>query len=357
VASRLIKAHLFEAAYKATADGIKAKDFARSDPWIALIPRLATLCEVTFEMTHAASLDELRKMTTERAVKAGSYGAFLLTASGLTAGATNLPDAAQTARVAALELLCHTYFHTTKGQEAVWIVSIPTNYTTWPHLQLTGATVANILTSLNAGGTERFSATDRKHIATAAQTGLAWTLKALIVLDDLQTGSKAITLLRYWFGNGTTKDDELTSFAEKMRAALRKIAGKLGGGTAVVTDFVPIRTSPDAKDVGARRANAFVTGAAEKQDVIYIEEGFFSQNAGNVFQNDAHHWARIMVHEMTHREAATVDKRYGWAGIAPSTGKISPADAMVNADNWAIFVADAAGAMTATDIARATNGV
>jgi len=28
-----------------------------------------------------------------------------------------------------------------------------------------------------------------------------------------------------------------------------------------------------------------------------------------------------------------------------------------NADNWAIFVADAAGAMTATDIARATNGV
>ena len=64
-----------------------------------------------------------------------------------------------------------------------------------------------------------------------------------------------------------------------------------------------------------------------------------------------------MVHEMTHRECATVDKRYGWAGIAPATGKISPADAMVNADNWAIFVANAAGAMTATDIARASNGV
>jgi len=356
MASQLLKSHLFEAAYKATADGIKAKDYARSDPWIALVPRLGTLCGVSFEMTHASSLEELRKAVAERALKAGSYGAFLLTASGLAADTTTLPNAAQTARVAALELLFHTYFHTTKGQEAVWIVSIPSNYTTWPHLQMAGATVANILSSLNAGGTERFSDTDRKHIATAAQTGLAWTLKALIVLDDLQTGSKAMTLLKYWFGNDTTTDTELTSFAEKMRAALRKIANKLNGGTAVVTDFVPIRTSSDPKDLGARSSNAFVVGA-EAQDVIYIEEGFFSKNSGNVFQNDGRHWARIMVHEMTHREAATVDKRYGWAGIAPSTGKISPADAMVNADNWAIFVADAAGVMTATDIARATNGV
>lgn len=91
--------------------------------------------------------------------------------------------------------------------------------------------------------------------------------------------------------------------------------------------------------------------------MIYIEEGFFSRMLATSFQNDARHWARIMVHEMTHREATTVDKRYGWAEIAPSTGKIPPADAMGNADNWAIFVADAAGAMTATDIARATNGV
>lgn len=356
MASQLLKSNLFEAAYKATAEGIKAKDFARSDPWVALIPRLATLCGASFEMTHAACLEELRKVSNERSLKAGSYGAFLLSASGLAADATTLPSSSQAARVAALELLYHTYFHTTKGQEAVWIVSVPTNYTTWPHLQMAGATVASILASLNAGGNERFSVTDRKHIATAAQTGLAWTLKALVVLDDLQAGSRAMTLLKYWFGNNSTTEIELTTLAEKLRAGLRKIANKLNGGTAVVTDFVPIRTSTDPKDSGARGSNAFVV-ASETQDVIYIEEGFFSQNAGNVFQNDGRHWARIMVHEMTHREAATVDKRYGWAGIAPSSGKISPADAMVNADNWAIFVADAAGAMTATDIARATNGV
>jgi hypothetical protein len=266
------------------------------------------------------------------------------------------PTADQIARIAALELLCHTYFHSTKGQEAIWIVSIPTNYTTWPHLQLAGATVANILGSVDAGGLEKFSETNRKNIATAAQTGLAWTLKALVVLDDLKPGSAAMTQLRYWFGNSTTTDAELTTFAATLRSGLRKMAAKLNGGTAIVTDFVPIRTSSDVNDGKARASNAFVVGS-EAQDVIYIEQGFFSQNAGNVFQNDARHWARIMVHEMSHREGKTVDKRYGWAGIAPATGKISPADAMVNADNWAIFVADAAGAMDATDIARATNGV
>lgn len=176
------------------------------------------------------------------------------------------------------------------------------------------------------------------------------------MLDDLKPGSSAIKLLKYWFGNATTTDAELKTFTETLRAGLRKIAAKLNGGSAIVTDFVPIRTSPDLNDINARSANAFVIGS-EKQDVIYIEQGFFSKNASNVFQSDARHWARIMVHEMTHREAATVDKRYGWAGIAPSTGKISPADAMVNADNWAIFVANAAGAMTAADISRAANGV
>lgn len=354
MASQLLKPHLFEAVYKATADGVKAKGFTRSDPWTMLMPRLATLCGDTFEMTHAEALEALRKHAGERAIKAGSRGKFLLTA-GPAEGEHNLPNAEQTARIAALELLCHTYFHATKGQEAVWIVSIPSSYTTWPHLQLAGKTVANILASLDAGGTEKFSVTNRKHIASAAQTGLAWTLKALVVLDDLKAGSRAMTLLRYWFGNAGTTDAELASFAETLRAGLRKIAAKLNGGTAVVTDFVPIRSSPDAKDAKARGANAFVVGS-EKQDVIYIEQGFFSKGARNVFQDEASHWARIMVHEMSHREGATVDKRYGWAGVAPSTGKITPADAMVNADNWAIFVADAAGAMTATDIARATNG-
>jgi len=267
-----------------------------------------------------------------------------------------VPTEEQAKRIAALELLSHTYFHSTKGQEAVWIVSVPKHYTAWPPVAISNKPIGTVLTTLNIGGDEKFSFEDRRHIATAAQTGLAWTHKALIALDNVKSGSVTMEKLKRWFGNGSTTEVELTNFADTLRPALHKIAGKLNGGTAIVTDLVAIRTSADVKDVKARRSNAFVT-KADKQDVIYIEEGFFTLGARNVFQSPADHWARIMVHEMTHREGGTVDKKYGWAGIGPSAGKMSPADAMVNADSWAIFVADAAEAMSKTDIERATNGV
>jgi len=356
MASQLTKTNLFEAVYQATSEGVKSKEYAKSDPWIALIPKLGTLCDTTFEATHASSLEDLRNATKTHSGKTGSYGAFLLSSNGLSATSAVAPTKEQTLRIAALEILSHTYFHSTKGKEAVWIVSIPKHYTAWPHVELASKPVGTILAILNTGGDEKFSFDDRRHIATAAQTGLAWTQKALIALDNVKSGSSTMEKLKRWFGNARTTEAELTTFANTLRPALRKIAGKLNGGTAIVTDLVAIRASADVKDVKARRSNAFVV-KSEKQDVIYIEEGFFSAGARNVFQNSASHWARIMVHEMTHREGGTVDKRYGWAGIGPSTGKISPADAMVNADSWAIFVADAAEAMSKTDIERATNGV
>ena len=75
----------------------------------------------------------------------------------------------------------------------------------------------------------------------------------------------------------------------------------------IVTDFVPIRHSTDAGDKKIAGANAFVW--ADKHDVIYIEKPFITHSAISVFQKDERHWARTMVHEMTHREANTKDKR------------------------------------------------
>lgn len=354
MASELLGSNLFTAVYKATSDSIKAKDHAKGDPWNLVMPRLATLCGETLEPAHAAILDDFRKVTADKMPKAASRGAFFASAAAIADGAT--PTATQIGLVAGLEVLVNTHHHTTKGASSCWIVSIPVSYNAWPHKALAGLTNAGLLGALNAAMQDKFSVRNRQDIAQAAQTGLAWTLKALVELDNLKPGSTGMTALQLWFGNATTTEAELTSFAGTLKAGLRKIAAKLNGGTVIVTDFVPIRGSSDAKDIAARNSNAFVV-ASEKQDVIYIEAGFFTASAGNVFQNDARHWARIMVHEMSHRECATADKRYGWAGIAPTSGRISPADAMVNADNWAIFVAYAAGAMTPTDVIRASNGV
>ena len=354
--SKLTKGNTFSSVFKATADALKDQGGARAEPWLLLLNRLSTLCGTTFEQAHASVLEDLRSAIAKKQAAAGGRAALILSANAAQpVGAAPL-SANQSGRAAAIELLSHTYFHATKGQEAVWIVSMPTSFTEWPATALAGASVAGAKAIIDAVAAERFSIDDRKHIQAAAQTGLAWTLKALTALDDLKDGGTTLAKLRTWFGNASTTDEDLRNFAATLKSGLKKIAGKLNGGTAIVTDWVPLRGATTAKDLETRQSNAFVVGAADALDVIYIEDGFFGPNSRNVFQSNAKHWARIMVHEMTHREVATVDKRYGWAGVGCAAGKITPADARVNADNWAIFVADAAGVMDAGEITRATNG-
>lgn len=134
MASELLGSNLFASVYKATSDSIKAKDFARADPWSVLIPRLATLCGENLEPAHASVLDDFRTVAAEKTPKAGSHGKFMASAAGMADGTA--PTAAQLGLIAGLKVLFHTYHHSTKGQGAVWIVSIPVSYTTWPHKQL-----------------------------------------------------------------------------------------------------------------------------------------------------------------------------------------------------------------------------
>jgi hypothetical protein len=57
------------------------------------------------------------------------------------------------------------------------------------------------------------------------------------------------------------------------------------------------------------------------------------------------------VHELSHLVCGTHDvndgqSRYAWSGIGPHAGYPS-AETIRNADNWAFFAADCAGALTA----------
>jgi hypothetical protein len=55
-------------------------------------------------------------------------------------------------------------------------------------------------------------------------------------------------------------------------------------------------------------------------------------------------WARIVVHELTHREVKTKDHAYEHQGINPR--KLGADKALENAGSWAWFCADCAGALT-----------
>jgi len=350
--SNLTVANLFDTAMDATVQGLREAGFSNSEPWQTLIPRLKKMVGKTFEPAEYTVLEELRKAITQAEHKGTKEGMFLAAGGGsvkLTNDAT-IADRRNVLRCAALKLLRHTHYHARRGNHKMWIVSLPESYSQWPDRYLVGTTKQ--LVARLGEGKEHFSADQRKHMSDATQRGLKWVHKAEIVLDNLRDQSTGLALLKRWFADEDTSDEQARNFGAILRAGLKKIAPKLSAGTLIVTDFVPIRNSPD--DEGFVNANAFVW--ADTRDVIYVEKGFFTKDAAAVFQKDERHWARIMVHEMTHREAKTVDKRYGWKGVKPAKGSFPSADAMVNADSWALFVADAAGAMRKTDLARALNG-
>ncbi|HEY9023137.1 MAG TPA: M35 family metallo-endopeptidase, partial [Burkholderiaceae bacterium] len=105
------------------------------------------------------------------------------------------------------------------------------------------------------------------------------------------------------------------------------------------------------------RTEAFAFRArSEGMDVVYVEGAFFDDLAGNVLRGQAN-WTRILVHELSHLVCGTHDvndgqSRYAWSGIGPHAGYPS-AETIRNADNWAFFAADCAGALTAGQRATA----
>lgn len=354
---QLTVGNLFTKTYEATSAAIKLGGFATDEPWGKLVPKLREVAgESGFDPIAHQALNRLREALDAAAKKSIDEATFLSRGAALdTSGSANaMASAEEVSRSAALKLLRHTYHHARRHNHRLWIVSLPESYTQWPHKYLVGSRL-QLVTRL-AAGNERFSAGERIHISDATQRGLRWVHKAQLALDDLTDGARGLRLLKRWFADEDTTVEQLRNFADTaLKPGLKKIAPKMSGGSLVVTDFVPIRASEDAGDKKTAASNAFVT-TADSMDVIYIEKPFFTHSASSVFQKDERHWARIMVHEMTHREAATKDHRYGWKGIKPAKGVFSSADAMENADSWALFVANAAGAMSKTDISRSQKG-
>jgi hypothetical protein len=71
---------------------------------------------------------------------------------------------------------------------------------------------------------------------------------------------------------------------------------------------------------------------------------------------DLTNWTRIVVHELSHREAKTDDHcyRHNPADLKPDSGdaNFSAEKALDNADSWALFCMDCAGEMTGGDYVK-----
>lgn len=361
--------------FKATYDYVRAwiNDSSAFDAhWQTLVGKLYKLMtEEGFDSGHKAALSDLRKAVKKipsKGVggKTVTVDQGILTAVGAwTASATGSIDSSKLMRAAALKFLMHIYLLNQSGNRKVWILSLPDDFHHWPQYDFTnrGTTQAAARTLLKSDN-EHFSSDDKKHLAAATRHALAWCQKTIAVLALAgKSGKKskkadaADVLVERWFGGGTVTATDMATYVANLHLGFKKIIAMLNKGHFVLTDWAPFRSSTAADEIQLRNAEAFTfRNRYEGMDVVYIESNYFTKNPGNVL-NGLNNWIRILVHELTHLVCGTEDivngqARYAWYGIGPHAG-YPGSQAVRNADNWAFFAADCAGALSAPERAKA----
>lgn len=332
----------FSDAYDDVLDGVSASGFSIDSPWADYLVRARKLCRIDgFDIGQASLLEDLRKTLSKAVAKGTGEAASLLAFAGekLAAGSPrSTVDVDLAERVGALKVLRHTYLLKRSGAHRVWCVSIPPAYTQWPTQALQGGLPAVVAKLSDT--TDRFGDEDRKHLSDASLAALRWVHKAMIVSGDM-TSKKNFERVARWFADGTCSDQDVVDTGALLNAGLKKIATKLMSGRLIYTDHVVERGTGAFDGV-----EAFVWN--DKLDVVYIENEFFGRrNTLTGLTN----WARIVIHELTHRELNTDDHAYEHEGMAPK--KIGMARARTNADSWAWFCLDCAGGLTHAQIATA----
>ena len=334
----------------------KTDDFARD--WRPLVRQLQKLMgDDGFDAGVEVALTDLRARIvkgTSQTVTTEDKGLLTAADGWADSDAGTMPLEVRK-RAAALKFLRHVYLLNKAGNRKVWIHSLPTDFTDWPnaYLQNNASTTAKVK-ELMRSKTEQFSEQQKRYLANSTQQAMAWCQKTQIVLANAATpgagGDGARSLVRRWFAEPGLADATLNGYVSRLSAGFKKIVAMLNKGCFIVTDWVPFRGAADADELDYLASEAFTFAAnGEGLDVVYIESDFFVDNAGNVLPGQVN-WTRIVVHELTHLVCGTEDvdngnARYAWYGIGPHAG-YPGSDCIRNADNWAFFAADCAGALS-----------
>lgn len=351
----------FKSQYDAAMAAIAPTDDFDRD-WRPLVRQLQKLMtDEGFEAGQEGALTDLRS----RIVKGPSQTTttedrgLLTAAAGWTEGTAGTTPADVKRRAAALKFLRHVYLLNKAGSRKVWIHSLPMAFTDWPSAFLDGnaATTARVKELLRSNN-EQFTEQHKRYLANSTQQALSWTQKTLITLGAAGASGTsanagrdtARAMVRRWFAEPGLSDATLNTYIAKLSSDFKKVVAMLNKGCFIVTDWVPFRGTTDADELDFLASEAFTfASSGEGLDVVYIESNFFVDNAGNVLPGQAN-WTRIMLHELTHIACGTEDvdngnPRYAWYGIGPHAG-YPGSDCIRNADNYAFFAADCAGALS-----------
>lgn len=280
-----------------------------------------------------------------------------LASAGADPASNTAPGADALRKAAAIKFLRHLYLTQQRGAQKVWVFDSPKAYRHYPSAEL-DAVKSDMLGIKGClrDKTEQFGSQRRTALGTASTTGLAWCMKTNMVLATAKSDatSAAMKTVKRWFADGNTTDAELDVLIGKLSAGFKKVTATINSNQLIFTDMASVRGATGGKEKDLLDAYAFVAaGRFEKIPVIYIENAYFSKNTTPI--PDHVLWAITVVHEITHLDVSTQDHVYDYDGLKPGT-KITCAEAAANADSWAYFCADCAGALTDSHVNSAMTG-
>lgn len=334
--------------------------------WKAIATALPQLVrDDGFNPQHGAIPDQIRAKLagvtpTSRAIRAATKAEVT---------ATNKPDDDARRRALLVKTLSHLYFYENGGDRKMWLLSLPSTYVAHPIQYVKNAD--SDVDSLLDDNDELFQDDHKRCIDGAVSMALRWVERAMIVAGD-PTRPEHAALLKRWFIPATLPDVDaaVAAFAPTLRRGLLKIATGLKVGELIVLDDPAQRSDTSPQHMNTE-AYTFPAGDIH---AVWVEPGFWG--AGNTLTG-ATNWARIMVHELSHNYCQTADHSYSWQGLLPRESDVfrrvnnarvaqQPGFAAVrtltldqcatNADSWAFFCADAAGALGDHDRIKALGG-
>lgn len=301
------------------------------------------------DRSHGDALDYLRKHGLK-----GDEAAKIMEYAGLSPTAVTVPAELGVRKAAAIKFLRHLYLQGGRDNQQVWVLATPSAYTGWPSAELAAVknSHAQIKTKLEAVD-EQFSLETRTRMGEAMMLALAWAESAKRVLAAAKSDAAAMAKVKRWFDDGSITAKDLAKNIAKMQAGFKVIVNSLNSKIVIITEMPSLRA-----DASQELTEAFVLSTAgkfERPRTLYIEKALLENYNVSVLHDMKKNWARVLLHECTHTDAKTQDKRYAFKGIRPG-GNIDAAEAAVNADSWAFFAADAADALTDGERTRALGG-
>jgi hypothetical protein len=258
---------------------------------------------------------------------------------------------AQVLRACAVKFLRHVYMVRQAGARSVWVVSIPQMYNHYVSNELYNHKDSPLGLHMRLEDTnERFTAQQKQLLGTGTNLALRWCQLALreLTLASLSSTSRGRRLVRRWFTGPTRSDARVDRYINELIAGLRRIIAVLNSNKIIFTDMPSLRNSTNADDQRLANAMAFVFGSRhEGLPIIYIENSFFTNSYLPLLET----CAQTIIHEITHLELGTSDHAYDFNGLTPDD-KLTPRQAMENADSWGYFCCNAARAMSVAAMNR-----